>query len=942
MRFDIFSGSEKVYDPSDPALVLLDPKLTLELGKAGALEFNVPACHLYYNEFKKMRSVLTVTLDDTEIFRCRVTSNERDFNNQRSVYCEGDLAFLLDSVQKGEKYSGGTHALFRKIVQTHNSRVKDAAKQFQVGTIGITDTQITLLGQSEDHGDTFGYSYKTVTPSTGANPYREGWFEKNGTRYSITRDETVTSGKTYYVLDYKQIEIDNTVDEWVTTYDYIKNTLIDAHGGYLITRNQNGSYYLDLIKDFNNSAPQEIEFGVNLLDLTETITSEELFTVLIPIGDENLTIESVNNGSDELVDEAMAALYGRIVQTHVFSNVNNAATLKEDGELYLAAHANVPISIEVNAVDLHYLDDSVTPISVGDRVHLNSAPHELLEYLICTKIEYDLVNPANTVYTFGTPKPTFTERYREDKRKETAASGPGGGYGAAGAAGGTSGKAAEEKLADFYNAWFDVDAPSGQISMNALFRDIANSKKVLEQQGVIGLDASTGMVTAGMFRTLFDEFEEATSQDVIGLKGEVYDEDGSSKIGLFAQHLVNNDGEWLDTRVASVTATTNDIGSDVSILAQGVFGKEDISAADLAGKTNLFSHVASIQATVNDQGSQIDLKASTTALETLDEKVALIQAWAGCDENGNPTSTILLQADVVDIVSEMTNVVKLNASGNIDTTAGVYASNFLIYQGGAAYPLGNHTHDFEAKTDGTIHIKSADWTGTDHSFNIADTQFYKDGVSAKTVTSIGAKAYSGSGTLTSVTASKSGKNLRITVNAYNASNVSQKTAYFKIDASGVYDDGVDSVTVSSVTRNGAQSAVWQDDNGNRWITVPIKATASNSKTGTGSTDVAVTAVYNSGVTDGRVGYTKGTFTAVEITPIGAGAWYYGDGGNVSGYNQGSRVTSQLYYYEDGSYHKWDMTNVPLYMGGSYYYYSLRNNSYYRYEAGTKGTYYTKS
>lgn len=48
-----------------------------------------------------------------------------------------------------------------------------------------------------------------------------------------------------------------------------------------------------------------------MLDLTEEISAEDVFTVLIPLGDENLTIESVNNGRDELVDEAAVQRYGR-------------------------------------------------------------------------------------------------------------------------------------------------------------------------------------------------------------------------------------------------------------------------------------------------------------------------------------------------------------------------------------------------------------------------------------------------------------------------------------------------------------------------------------------------------------------------------------------------------------------------------------------------------
>ena len=60
---------------------------------------------------------------------------------------------------------------------------------------------------------------------------------------------------------------------------------------------------------------------------------------------------------------------------------------------------------------------------------------------------------------------------------------------------------------------------------------------------------------------------------------------------------------------------------------------------------------------------------------------------------------------------------------------GVYAGFYFIYQGGAAYSMSMHTHTF-SESGGKIHIGSADWTGADHFFNIADTQAYQNGVSA--------------------------------------------------------------------------------------------------------------------------------------------------------------------------------------------------------------------
>ena len=64
--------------------------------------------------------------------------------------------------------------------------------------------------------------------------------------------------------------------------------------------------------------------------------------------------------------------------------------------------------------------------------------------------------------------------------------------------------------------------------------------------------------------------------------------------------------------------------------------------------------------------------------------------------------------------------------------------NYLIDVNDVSYNMGIHTHQISADSDGKVTIGAADWTGTSHFFNIADTAFYKRNVSAVTVRSISA------------------------------------------------------------------------------------------------------------------------------------------------------------------------------------------------------------
>lgn len=101
--FYIYANGKSIYQPMDNSLSLISPKLTLEMGKAGSLQFQIPPSNKYYNALNQLTTVVTVELDDVEIFRGRVLTNNRSFNKVRTIYCEGNLAYLVDSVQKGEK-----------------------------------------------------------------------------------------------------------------------------------------------------------------------------------------------------------------------------------------------------------------------------------------------------------------------------------------------------------------------------------------------------------------------------------------------------------------------------------------------------------------------------------------------------------------------------------------------------------------------------------------------------------------------------------------------------------------------------------------------------------------------------------------------------------------------------------------------------------------------
>ena len=435
----VYADNVLIYEPGNSSRTIFQPRLTLELGKSGMFEFLITSHHVFYSRFRQLKTKIVVMDGSDEIFRGRVLTISKDFQNTKKISCEGELSYLVDSVQKTDKFKGKSHDLFAQIVERHNNCVEDE-KKFEVGNITVPNLDVLITGKSSE----------------------------------ITDAET---GK----FDYDQIAINSVTNEWLNTYDYFENNLKDYEGGFLRVRRVDGVNYLDWLEDSGVDAPQHITFGVNLLDITEEVNPEEVFSVLIPLGDENLTIEKVNDGSVELVDDARVEEFGRIVRTKKFDGVNKPATLLADARHYFEQYGKTKRTITAKAIDLTVVDSTETKIHVGDHVVIDSAPHGLDESITCTKIEYDLAKPENTSFTFGQPKSDLTERYKKDKPKGGGGGGKGGGGG-----GKKAEEESEEELKKFFDAWINVDKEAASVSLGALYREFTNSKKVLEQQ--VGLE----------------------------------------------------------------------------------------------------------------------------------------------------------------------------------------------------------------------------------------------------------------------------------------------------------------------------------------------------------------------------------------------------------------------------------------------------------------------
>lgn len=339
--YRVYCDGLTLYNDRLENLQILNPSLELEENKTGSFVFTVPAAHPYYQMIRRMKSIITVYQDDYLLFRGRVLDEETGWHNEKHVTCEGELAFLLDSIQRPYDYSGTVGGYLNLLIDRHNEQVEES-KWFTVGNITVADNNDYIVRSNIDYTDT--------------------WTE-------------------------------------------LQDKLVKLMGGYITVRHEGYINYIDYLQDSTILSPQTIAFGRNLLDLKLIRKGADIATAVIPLGaklkdeeendtDTRLTVESVNGGSDMLIDTEAQAQYGTIVKTVIFDDVTEAANLLTKGKAQLAQLVKLPETIELTAADLATVDTSFSSFHLGTQVRVTSGPHGIGQNFRVSKLAVNLLEPA--------------------------------------------------------------------------------------------------------------------------------------------------------------------------------------------------------------------------------------------------------------------------------------------------------------------------------------------------------------------------------------------------------------------------------------------------------------------------------------------------------------------------------------------------------------------
>ena len=186
--------------------------------------------------------------------------------------------------------------------------------------------------------------------------------------------------------------------------------LVNSYGGYLFVYRSGNAIYLDWEENFDRASSQTIDLGMNLLDITQSQSAEDITTVLIPLGAEfektdgtreRLTIKSVNNNLDYLEDSDGIAEFGIIVKVAIWDDVTEASNLMVKGRQFLDEASKSKVTITLDAVDLSDAGYSVDHFSIRQRIHVKSKAHNIDDMFEVKNIKLDLLNPTSNTLTLG-------------------------------------------------------------------------------------------------------------------------------------------------------------------------------------------------------------------------------------------------------------------------------------------------------------------------------------------------------------------------------------------------------------------------------------------------------------------------------------------------------------------------------------------------------------
>lgn len=353
--YTINCNNTNLYYPGDRDSCISSTNLNLKVGDSGSFEFELPPVNPLFKTITE-RQMITILKDDEEYWRGDIREINTTFQNMKSIYCLEDLSFLGEVVKYAHSVTATYAQYFELLLDEYNLRVNEEKR------------------------------------------FKKGFILKN------TNIQTTFTFDTMSILE-------------------ILRTIADDY--YVRVRRQNGERYIDIVDlqtySSGRVSNQLVQFGDNMMDFVKESNTSWMLSAILPVGAEldadlyediraRVTIESVNQGSKVLVNQAAVDKYGYIEKLVQFDDVLDPQELKDLASTYLIENSQPRLTMEIDAVDLSTITNT-DAFNLGDLIHIICNPFGVDQVVSLCELTIDLLDPSKNSLTLSSAveRKSFTD-----------------------------------------------------------------------------------------------------------------------------------------------------------------------------------------------------------------------------------------------------------------------------------------------------------------------------------------------------------------------------------------------------------------------------------------------------------------------------------------------------------------------------------------------------
>ena len=343
--YQLYADEVCIYDDAFALenMKVMEPKLSLADNSAGSLSLKLPPSNKGYDTVTRLKTTIRVYRDEKPVeylldssgsvildsnrdsiiadaafitspilWEGRVLDEKLDFWNNRTLFCEGALAYFNDTTQPRWIDTGPTSVrnFVARLLAEHNAKVP-ANRRFLLGDVNVSDS---------------------------GNVIRYTNYEKTLECLNSLVEELGGHLRVRFVGSTKYLDYLASYDEEIAQQVTFGRNLLD------FTRNWSMSEYATVILPLGAQIQNETDYSA---ESSEDTTEENEPPKYV-------TVESVNGGSPYVASTAAVNNYGWIVKKVEWNEVEDPAELLRKAQSYLSGLQFDKMTIELSAIDLSY------------------------------------------------------------------------------------------------------------------------------------------------------------------------------------------------------------------------------------------------------------------------------------------------------------------------------------------------------------------------------------------------------------------------------------------------------------------------------------------------------------------------------------------------------------------------------------------------------------